>query len=73
MGDAQKAIADYNQAIRLDPNYAPAYYNWGLIYQQLGDKTKALEDFRQAATLARQQGRTDVRQDAQNRIRELQE
>ena len=30
--DRQRAIADYSEAIRLDPKYAVAYSNRGLAY-----------------------------------------
>ncbi|MDY7006729.1 MAG: tetratricopeptide repeat protein [Cyanobacteriota bacterium] len=33
-GEYEQAIADYNQAIRLNPKYADPYYNRGLIYNQ---------------------------------------
>src|SRR5689334_7150927 len=31
LGDVAKAFADYNEAIRLDPRLAAAYFNRGLI------------------------------------------
>ncbi|MCS6815663.1 MAG: tetratricopeptide repeat protein, partial [Cyanobacteria bacterium] len=36
-GDNRGAIADYDQAIRLRPNYADAYYNRGLSKAAIGD------------------------------------
>src|SRR5258708_37251353 len=36
-GDNDRAIADYNEAIRLDPNYTHAYFNRGLAYAAKGD------------------------------------
>jgi tetratricopeptide (TPR) repeat protein len=36
-GDYDRAIADYNQAIRLDPKYAAAYNNRGRAYADKGD------------------------------------
>ncbi|HEY9611173.1 tetratricopeptide repeat protein, partial [Allocoleopsis sp.] len=29
LGEYQRSVEDYNQAIRLNPNYANAYYNRG--------------------------------------------
>jgi tetratricopeptide (TPR) repeat protein len=46
-----KAIADYYQAIRLNPNIAIFYYNRGAAWQAKGDKTKANADFEKANLL----------------------
>jgi tetratricopeptide (TPR) repeat protein len=46
-----KAIADYTQAIKLDPTFAPAYRDRGVAYSYLGDYEKALADFNQALRL----------------------
>ena len=35
-GDFEKAIADYDKAINLNPNFVDAYYNRGLIYEDRG-------------------------------------
>jgi lipoprotein NlpI len=39
-----KAIGDYTEVIRSDPNYAAAYYNRGLAYATKGDYDKAIGD-----------------------------
>lgn len=65
------AIVDYNEALRLNPNYAKAYHNRGIAYQELGENRSALADFRQAERLYQQQGNTRYSQDLQRRIREL--
>jgi tetratricopeptide (TPR) repeat protein len=46
-----KAIADYTQAINLNPNFAPAYRDRGIAYSYSGDYDKALADFNQALRL----------------------
>jgi tetratricopeptide (TPR) repeat protein len=46
-----KAIADYTQAIKLNPNFAPAYKDRGTAYSFSGDYDKALADFNQALRL----------------------
>ena len=46
LGQDQRAIQDYDQAIQLDPQNTPAYYNRGLAYQSLGEDEKAISDFR---------------------------
>ena len=40
-----QAIADYTQAIRLNPNYALAYYNRGNVYYRKGDYDRAIADY----------------------------
>ena len=35
-GDFERAIADYDKAIELNPNFVDAYYNRGLIYEKRG-------------------------------------
>lgn len=47
-GDFQGAIADYNQALRIDPNFAKAYNNRGLAKYYLKDYAGAIADFNQA-------------------------
>ena len=39
-GDYDKAIADYTEAIRLDPNYALAYFNRGVAYEKRATTTR---------------------------------
>jgi tetratricopeptide (TPR) repeat protein len=39
---------DYNQAITINPNYAQAYYNRGIVRNELGDKPGAIDDYTQA-------------------------
>jgi tetratricopeptide (TPR) repeat protein len=46
-GDYHGAIAAYDRAIGLDPNYADAYSDRGLTRYRLGDKLLALADFNQ--------------------------
>jgi len=50
-GDNDRAIADFNEAIRLKPNDASAYNNRGLAYAAKGDDDHATADFNEAARL----------------------
>jgi tetratricopeptide (TPR) repeat protein len=51
-GEYDRAIADYTEAIRLDPNYAEAYYERGVIYNMYQiDLNRAIENFTEAIRL----------------------
>ena len=50
-GDLDRAIADYTQAIQLNPKYAPAYYNRGSAWGNKGDFDRAIADYSQAILL----------------------
>jgi tetratricopeptide (TPR) repeat protein len=43
--ELNEAVADYSQAIRLDPKYVPAYANRGYVFYMLKDYDSALVDF----------------------------
>ena len=64
-------MADYTQALTFDPQYANAYYNRGGVRATEGDKAGAVADFRKAANLYQQQGKTADYQDTLHRIEEL--
>ena len=51
LGDKQGAIADYNQAIVINPQDADAWGARGLAKYQLGDRYGACEDMRKSASL----------------------
>jgi tetratricopeptide (TPR) repeat protein len=46
--DYDRAIADYTSALRIDPNYAKAYFNRGNAYGMKGDYDRAIADFTSA-------------------------
>ena len=54
--DFKKAMADYDEAIRLNPQYARAYYNRGAARQAQGDLTDAMQDINMAIRLDPQAG-----------------
>ncbi|MBI2713815.1 MAG: tetratricopeptide repeat protein [Rhizobiales bacterium] len=50
-GQTDRAIQDYDQAIRLNPNYANAFYNRGNAYDDKGQTDRAIQDYDQAIKL----------------------
>lgn len=51
LGKLDEAIKNYDDAIRLSPEYAIAHQNRGIIYYNLGNREKAFEDFNKASDL----------------------
>jgi tetratricopeptide (TPR) repeat protein len=50
-GDFDRAIVDFNEAIRLDPHNAAAYSNRGNAYNDKGDHERAIPDLDEAIRL----------------------
>jgi tetratricopeptide (TPR) repeat protein len=50
-GDFDKALADFNEAVKLDPSYAPALVDRGTAYDSKGDHEHAIADFDAALKL----------------------
>ena len=50
-GDSDRAIADYTEAIRLDPKHVNAYNGRGNIYRDKGDIDRALAEYAKAIQL----------------------
>jgi tetratricopeptide (TPR) repeat protein len=48
---SDRAIADYSEAIRLDPKYVNAYYARAFVYHAKGDYDRAITDFNEALRL----------------------
>ncbi len=44
-GDKQRALDDYNEAVKLAPRNAELYYNRGVFYVAQSDDDAALRDF----------------------------
>ena len=47
----EAALADYNRALQLDPEYALAYYGRALVHEALGNQEQAFADYDQAIQL----------------------
>lgn len=50
-GDYNRALADFSQTLKLQPNFAQAYSNRGLIYLTKSDYDRAFADFNQTLKL----------------------
>jgi tetratricopeptide (TPR) repeat protein len=50
-GDYQRAIQDYDEAIRIDPEAALAFNNRGSAFQHMGNYDRAIQDYDQAIRL----------------------
>jgi len=50
-GEDDRAIQDYNQAIRINAKFAAAYNNRGIAYDRKGDYDRAIADYDQGIKL----------------------
>jgi len=50
-GKLQEAIAEYDEALKLNPKQAEAYTNRGTAYANLGQPQRAIDDYTQAIVL----------------------
>jgi tetratricopeptide (TPR) repeat protein len=50
-GNYDEALADYTEALQLQPNYASVYYHRSLAKEQLKDVSGAQEDLQHALPL----------------------
>ncbi len=48
LGDYPQAMKDFDEAIRIKPEYAEAYYNRGLAHKALGNAGQAIADYSRA-------------------------
>ena len=56
-GDYDRAIEDYNEAIRIDPEDPLAYDNRGNAYAGTGDHDRAIEDYEKAISVTEESQR----------------
>jgi len=59
MNDRDKAIADYNEAIRLDPDYREPYALRAYLYGDNGSYDKAVADLTEAVRLGQDDDTTE--------------
>ncbi len=50
-GEYDRALPDYEEAIRLNPNSAKPYNNRGIIYRIKGDYDRAIADYDEARSV----------------------
>ncbi len=68
-----EAGKEYDQAIQIDPSYADAFFNRGLVNERSGNPQAAIRDFTDAARLYREQKNDRRSQEAQRRAEQLQQ
>ena len=71
LGRHEAAVADYDEAIRLKPNYAEAYNNRGISKGKLGLIDEARKDFEIALELARKANDAKIVTQAEQLLRDL--
>ena len=49
LGDLEKALADYNKSLEINPHYTNALNNRGVVYLEQGHYDQALTDFERSA------------------------
>ncbi len=47
LGNPEAALADFSQAIEINPQDAKTYYNRGTVYDDLGNAKQAIADYTQ--------------------------
>lgn len=70
-GDYKAAIANYNQALDLKPDFAPAFLGRGVARFKLGDEGGGAQDAQRASVLFTAQGNTTGYQASQNLIKTI--
>ncbi|MFB2923946.1 reverse transcriptase domain-containing protein [Aerosakkonema funiforme] len=64
----EEALANFNQVISLNPNYAKAYHYRGLLYRKLENKQQAIEDLQKAEMLVADPEYSTISKKMQNLI-----
>ena len=66
-----RAIANYNKATEILPNYARAYKNSGKFYRELGNIARAKQNLKKAGNLYWQQNNTKQYHIVQQQLQQL--
>jgi tetratricopeptide (TPR) repeat protein len=66
------ALSRYQEAIRTDPGYAPAYLGLGKVYEKMGLKRKALEAYQRYLDELPSEKQADEAKDVHRAIERLQ-
>jgi TPR repeat len=72
--DLTGAVVYYDMAIKIDPDYANAYFNRGMLKKNFPleeDRTDAISSLRTAARLYKQQGKLDIYQSLSETLQKL--
>ena len=64
MGEYDRALSDFNQAVRIEPDFAPALTGRGLTFERTGDLERAKSEFRTALSISENSGRGDLSKSA---------
>ncbi len=67
------ALSRYQEAARIDPYYAPACLGMGKVYEKLGLRQKALENYRQYLNLLPSSKEAEEARNVQKAIAQLEE
>lgn len=67
----ESAIGMYDKAIEMHSEYAEAYVGRAIARARLGNKSEAIEDLRQAASLFQEQGNTAAYEEIQQLLSEV--
>ena len=65
-GDRDRAIKNYTKAVEIDPTFTLAYYHLGLLYMEIGDNRKAIDNLRKASQLYFKQNDLEKYQELRN-------
>ncbi len=73
LGQFQEAMADYEQAVSLQPESAHIYFNRSLAKAGLGQHSEALADLNAALEYAREAGASDFITRIEEKIQEFEQ
>jgi tetratricopeptide (TPR) repeat protein len=67
-GDNERAIAEFSQAVELQPDFVTAYYRRGLAYRRQGQENAAIRDFRTVLNLTQD---PELRQNTEQQLLDM--